>query len=1041
MALGVGNCQVLVLILCIGELLTVGILLFSHGFLLTRQVVDKKSTCKDIEDLTLHMKNYTRLKNSNDCWTAPIFKKAVILLIDALRYDFALYNSSIKDPRPYQNKMEVFESIIKSHPMHARLYPFVADAPTTTMQRLKGLTTGSLPTFIDASQNFASEEINEDNIVDQLVGCGKKITMLGDDTWGGLFPGRFNRAFLYPSFNVMDLHTVDNGVISHLDEELARDDWDIIIAHFLGVDHCGHRYGPDHPEMELKLLQMNEMIKNVMKNIEDDTLLLVLGDHGMTRTGDHGGDSVDEITAALFAYSHSLNIPLPLQHQSVPFPVAQVDLIPTLALALGVPIPYSNLGRVIEDLLITVNHTFEEAAHHQVFSLELNVHQVANYLEEYRKHGSEFPDDMWQRLEFLSEKISRDLHELPLDKQKQVFVEYLTLAKLMCEEVWAKFSMTGMTSGLLLMVAVITLAYLVLSSEVMADDEMCIVNRIFYITLFVNALFVFSFYISVVILGLVAFLVLAIFLYFHRSRFSNIFAKIDLLEIIPLFIALSVCLGTFSNSYVVVENYVTAFLLVSVVTVQVFSSFMKQQKKKSVYGLPSKLVKWASNYWGLMSISSLLVVLVCVRISSWFWKCREEQPWCIPGHVHTTLAGLPQVMRNWRYFTSVFSLILLTWLPRRWLMMCGNLNGSKLGVVLVRKVPVICSILVASHWALQAVPSLQGSPLRMYVVLPPLLTYFFAVFLMALLFFVPLLIYEVPPRKDDIGPVTENPYNCIPQLYHSLKAKYSTDNPKRQSIPIVYGLATAVSAPLVGTLIVLLIVIVLLAGDGVSPGILLLVGTTVACLSAQAASTWMNADSLGDVMKPSWSSVCTWFMLSLHFFYSTGHHATFPSLHWSAAFVGFEGQWGSSNVIPAILVGFNTFSAQIIFAFSLPLIVLCPLSFGVVFPKLRNSRLEGEDTRQGEFLFVEDRKIAASSLLFTSVLYIILHAIKVLFSAASAFILRRHLMVWKIFAPHFIFDAVSFIVTSFFVPLGVLFTLRIIDVLDMFGVYLRHKYS
>ena len=59
----------------------------------------------------------------------------------------------------------------------------------------------------------------------------------------------------------MDLHTVDDGVISHLDKELARDDWDVIIAHFLGVDHCGHRYGPDHPEMEAKLLQMNEVVK------------------------------------------------------------------------------------------------------------------------------------------------------------------------------------------------------------------------------------------------------------------------------------------------------------------------------------------------------------------------------------------------------------------------------------------------------------------------------------------------------------------------------------------------------------------------------------------------------------------------------------------------------------------------------------------------------------------------------------------------------------------------------------------------------------
>lgn len=38
----------------------------------------------------------------------------------------------------------------------------------------------------------------------------------------------------------------------------------------------------------------------------EDTVLFVLGDHGMTQTGDHGGDSADETNAALFVYSPSV---------------------------------------------------------------------------------------------------------------------------------------------------------------------------------------------------------------------------------------------------------------------------------------------------------------------------------------------------------------------------------------------------------------------------------------------------------------------------------------------------------------------------------------------------------------------------------------------------------------------------------------------------------------------------------------------------------------------------------------------------------------
>lgn len=41
------------------------------------------------------------------------------------------------------------------------------------MQRLKALTTGSLPTFIDAGSNFASYAIVEDNLIKQLTSAGQ----------------------------------------------------------------------------------------------------------------------------------------------------------------------------------------------------------------------------------------------------------------------------------------------------------------------------------------------------------------------------------------------------------------------------------------------------------------------------------------------------------------------------------------------------------------------------------------------------------------------------------------------------------------------------------------------------------------------------------------------------------------------------------------------------------------------------------------------------------------------------------------------------
>ena len=51
---------------------------------------------------------------------------------------------------------------------------FVADAPTTTTQRLKALATGGLPSFFDVSNSFTAGALADDNLVDQLAAGGRK---------------------------------------------------------------------------------------------------------------------------------------------------------------------------------------------------------------------------------------------------------------------------------------------------------------------------------------------------------------------------------------------------------------------------------------------------------------------------------------------------------------------------------------------------------------------------------------------------------------------------------------------------------------------------------------------------------------------------------------------------------------------------------------------------------------------------------------------------------------------------------------------------
>lgn len=241
----------------------VAVLLFCKGFLLRRVVIPEYSNCTREHNPQLDPANaWSDVMDDQSCHFYPRkFKRVVWLLIDALRYDFVEYNSTL-DPVPvYRNKLTFVRDLLKDRPQHARLFRFVADPPTTTMQRLKALTTGSLPTFIDIGSNFNSYEITEDSLPYQTKANRRNLTFIGDDTWLGLYGGMFTKVFDYPSLNVKDLHTVDNGVIEHMVPELEKDDAEFVIGHFLGVDHVGHTYGSTHWSMGEKLSQMNEVLK------------------------------------------------------------------------------------------------------------------------------------------------------------------------------------------------------------------------------------------------------------------------------------------------------------------------------------------------------------------------------------------------------------------------------------------------------------------------------------------------------------------------------------------------------------------------------------------------------------------------------------------------------------------------------------------------------------------------------------------------------------------------------------------------------------
>lgn len=99
-------------------------------------------------------------------------------------------------------------------------------------------------------------------------------------------------------------------------------------------------------------------MRETIHEVDNNTLLVLMGGHGMDHSGDHGGESDDEIQTALWMYSRKaifgrpreefLQPPLNATTRSVP----QIDFVPTLALLLGTAIPFNSLGAPIQEAFL-----------------------------------------------------------------------------------------------------------------------------------------------------------------------------------------------------------------------------------------------------------------------------------------------------------------------------------------------------------------------------------------------------------------------------------------------------------------------------------------------------------------------------------------------------------------------------------------------------------------------------------------------------------------------------------------------------------------
>ncbi|KAJ3566610.1 hypothetical protein NP233_g6889 [Leucocoprinus birnbaumii] len=1102
------------------------ILLFSRGFLLSRLALS------DVSKPDLKARERPQQTH----------KRAVVLIIDSLRFDFVSPNPPEPSNPYHHNVFTLPAELTKTRPEHSFLFNAYADPPTTTLQRIKALTTGSLPTFVDMGSNFGGSAILEDSIIKQLELLNSTVAFMGDDTWMSVYPTSFhaNLSFPYDSFNVEDLHTVDTGVLTHLfplllnahpglPSDSATPDakqFDVLIGHFLGVDHVGHRVGPSHPSMHAKLTQMDTALRRVVDLLDDDTLLVVLGDHGMDRAGDHGGDGELETSSALWIYSKGP----PLMDKTLPkvfpgllgyktFPgttipwrsVQQIDLLPTLSLLLGLPIPYNNLGSIIPELFWRPTSTRKSELE---IALTANSHQIHQYLNTYRSSssGSEL-NSAWTSLESSWDAISITPQLSPENSIEAKLIAMSSFnrhALSACRSIWAQFNPILMAAGLALMVTGILATFIVynalrscgpsaaeeflhevvprvLKTTMMADTAVAGAAKLFGFALpvlFPDGLPMTTLEAGLFVGPMVGCVILAVSALVHGEsgsgqRGGGVGLGAAALGIVILVLHTA---SFFSNSFTFWEDRLVLWLCATSMVPFVLwgaaapglSASSTSSKDKSAAGQKKKSTGLREKL-GLTTLRGKILgftflFLICIRLMSFVTVCREEQgaychvtfyatppasPISAPATpsdlgINTTASGetvvAPEPMTivptsttppNWSLILALPTALVLPSVITRIL----KITKSDSGIAPIMVWGVVLPALVGSwafwtlEWvesgglhaantpiltAIQAIIGTLEEAIRLRALRSWIARSVFAWVTLGTLgwWLLPLCLdIRVSAPSPTLALSTSQPPPTAPRKTQVTILGYA--NAYGSSYLMFYLLMFSLvylCTPLPGQVVLGLANVALMsyleALDGISADTKS--GTITATKKIQAGADATGKNTSQDETEPEPTTFLTTVplvLLSFITFYATGHQSTVSSMQWKTGFVLTEHvkyPWSVMSVVlntagPFLLLGIagTTLSA----GWKRSPTPSSPLSSDKGLQKSK----EAQDT------VPLGQHVEHSSLL--TILLVQLYFLVLLFGASmSAAVLRRHLMVWKVFAPRFMAAVVEMGV----VDLGVL---------------------
>ncbi|KAL4480477.1 hypothetical protein ABPG74_020993 [Tetrahymena malaccensis] len=433
------NQKIFLLVLQFFALLISSIFVYQNGFFIIKEALPDISSTSEFKK--------------------PLANKVIFVIIDALRFDFTQKFQENEDGTPlehFKNKLTVIQEMMEKQPNNTIHLQGYSDPPTATTQRIKGMTIGNLPSFIEIAATFTFSQREEDNLLLQMQRNNLEIVHLGDDVWTGLYSKQFTRDFYADSLDIFDFHSTDNVVIEHIEEEMKQPNLKLLIAHYNGVDHVGHALSSNHEQIAVKLTQMDQQLRLIIKEMKDDDVLLLMGDHGMSEAGHHGGSTYQETSVGIFAYSRQgfkKDSRINNYDPSYKKLTNQIDITSTISMLFGIPIPYNNIGLIINDFYPS-NTPIE-----QIFrDYRYNLNQIYKNIQKVQSISKKMTDDQYLFIQTsfddLEEEFKKINDQKNIELKEEMMINYINKAKKcqneikeICRKAWNQLSIPQLIIG------------------------------------------------------------------------------------------------------------------------------------------------------------------------------------------------------------------------------------------------------------------------------------------------------------------------------------------------------------------------------------------------------------------------------------------------------------------------------------------------------------------------------------------------------------------------------------------------------------------